>query len=109
MAWVPYVPSVSNDGGTSIMSTWETASLAYLSAGVACWLVLTVAYVRIGLQTSNRPAAAKKVAIALPVIALWPLLVMAIVRNERAQRRSRSLPIEQDEPSRARPDRVEGR
>ena len=91
------------------MSTWESASLAYLSAGVACWLVLAVAYLRIGLRTSNSQSAAMKIAIALPVVALWPLLVLALVRNERSERRSRSLQIKQDEPSQARPDRVEGR
>ncbi len=91
------------------MSTWETASVAYLSAGVACWLVLTVAYVRIGVQTSNLPAATKRIAIAMPVIALWPLLVLAVARKERIERRSRLLPMKQDEPSQARPDRVEGR
>lgn len=90
------------------MSTWETASLAYLSAGVACWLVLTVAYLRIGLRTTSLQAAATKVAIALPVIALWPLLVLAVVRKERSERRTRTVQTKQDEPSQARPDRVEG-
>jgi len=91
------------------MNHWEMASLAYLSAGVTCWLVLTAAYLRIGLRTSHVPSAAKKVAIALPVIALWPLLVLAVVRSERSERRSRTLPMKQDEPSQARPNRVEGR
>jgi hypothetical protein len=91
------------------MSYWETASLVYLAAGLTCWLVLTVAYLRIGRRTSELSAAATKVAIAVPVIVFWPLLILALVRSERIERRSGSLAVKQDDSTHARPDRVEGR
>lgn len=91
------------------MSTWETVSLVYLTAGLTCWLVLTVAYLRIGLRTSDLQSAVTKVVIALPVVVCWPLLVLALVRSERVDRGSRALAMKQDEPSQARPDRVKGR
>jgi hypothetical protein len=91
------------------MSYWETASLVYLAAGLTCWLVLTVADLRIGRRTSELSAAATKVAIALPVIVFWPFLILALIRSERVDRRSGSVAVKHEEPSQARPDRVEGR
>jgi cytochrome c biogenesis protein CcdA len=91
------------------MSTWGTVALVYFTAGLTCWMVLAIAYVRIGRHTSSLNSAATKVAIALPVIVFWPLFVLALLRSERLERHSRAQQMKQDEPTQARPDRVEGR
>lgn len=81
------------------MSGLETASLAYLCAGLTCWVVLAIAYLRIGLRSTGLGSALPKVVIAMPVILLWPLLVFALVRREKVDKRSQALRVKQDEPS----------
>lgn len=65
------------------MNTTETAALVYFAVGVTCWLVLVVAYARRGTRTHAGPAQVlTKIIIALPVVLVWPLLVIALVRRE---------------------------
>ncbi|HEX6986454.1 MAG TPA: hypothetical protein VF170_13810 [Planctomycetaceae bacterium] len=66
------------------MTALETAALAYFAAGVACWLVLVAAYARKGTRSRGGFAAfLAKTVLGLPVVLLWPLLVIALLRRER--------------------------
>ncbi|MBA3312225.1 MAG: hypothetical protein M3552_04000 [Planctomycetota bacterium] len=81
------------------MSKLETVSLTYLCAGLTCWLVLAVAYMRIGQRSPHAGPAIRKAILALPVVVLWPLLVLALRRHEKAERRTGAVRMKQDEPS----------
>ena len=77
------------------MSAMRTAGLVYLAAGLTCWAVLAVAYLRLGaLHAEGRAAhglrrALVKTLIALPVVLLWPILVAGLLRREAPARGER--------------------
>ncbi len=85
--------------GAIVVSTLQTTSLAYFCAGMTCWIVLAIAYLRMGYRTSNAATAVVKICVAIPVIVLWPLLMLALWRSERTARREHALRMKQDEPS----------
>lgn len=65
------------------MNAIQTAALVYLAAGLTCWVVLVVAYLRLALSARGGLAAAlRKAVFALPVLLLWPILVVGLLRRE---------------------------
>jgi hypothetical protein len=65
------------------MNAIRTTALVYLAAGLTCWAVLVVAYLRLALSTrGGLRKALRKAVFALPVLLLWPILVVGLLRRE---------------------------